>query len=347
MGYNAAKKKMKKLGLLIALMCVSMFGFAQNEMIAVLQHNDTISTYYGTGAFVEAYNAAANGDVITLSAAKFNLCDIRKAITIYGAGCRPGNGFPSTSFLGSGFIHFEVTSGTLHVEGVDFGNNATRFYYGCKAQFEKCIFFNCRTYDANNDTNLRFCNCLIKCSDLRLALDSPAYIINSVLFVSEYLLNCNIYNSYIGLSNSYYAGAEYKIEISNSLFSNSIISFKHGIESEYGNESTNMYSNCVAINMPKFYDEVYGGIGTNTHRDSMVEVFETFDGIFNYYEEYILNEDFATGFLGSDGNEIGLHGGMMPFSLNLSYMIMKRCNVASKSTIDGKLSVDIEIDTEE
>lgn len=201
------------------------------------------------------------------------------------------------------------------------------------------------SYSLANDANLKFCNCLIKRNDLRLTLNSPAYIINSVLFESVYLVNCNIYNSYVGLSSI--SNVSNIIEISNSLFNNSIISFKHGIESEYGNESTNMYSNCVAVNMPKFYDNVYGGIGTNTHKGSMSDVFETFYGVFDYYEDYMLKEDFATSFIGTDGKEIGLYGGMMPFSLNPTHMIMKRCNVASRSTIDGKLSVDIEIETEE
>ena len=101
--------------------------------------------------------------------------------------------------------------------------------------------------------------------------------------------------------------------------------------------------------MSKLYNDLAGGIGSNTHVSSMSDVFETFTGggSMNYYEEYILNEDFATSFPGNDGTEVGIHGGIMPFSLNPSYMIVKRCNVAGKSTIDGKLSVDIEIDTEE
>ena len=100
--------------------------------------------------------------------------------------------------------------------------------------------------------------------------------------------------------------------------------------------------------MPKLFNNLVGGIGSNTHVSSMSEVFETFaGGGINYYEEYILNEEFATSFPGNDGTEVGIHGGIMPFSLNPSYMIVKRCNVAGKSTIDGKLSVDIEIETEE
>ena len=64
-------------------------------------------------------------------------------------------------------------------------------------------------------------------------------------------------------------------------------------------------------------------------------------------EQFILKDEIATGFLGGDGTQVGIYGGMLPYSNRPTYMVLKRCNVASRSTIDGKLSVDIEVVTEE
>ena len=57
------------------------------EQLATLKHNDSISAYYGQNAFVEAYNAAANGDIITLSDGIFNApSSVEKGITVRGNG---------------------------------------------------------------------------------------------------------------------------------------------------------------------------------------------------------------------------------------------------------------------
>ena len=52
-------------------------------------------------------------------------------------------------------------------------------------------------------------------------------------------------------------------------------------------------------------------------------------------------------YLGDDGTEVGIYGGAMPFSPTLTYPQITKCNVSSKSTVDGKISVDIEVNTVE
>ena len=60
------------------ILCANVL-FAQ-EQLATLKHNGNISVYYGANAFVEAYNAAENGDIITLSDGTFNATTISKEI---------------------------------------------------------------------------------------------------------------------------------------------------------------------------------------------------------------------------------------------------------------------------
>lgn len=77
--------------------------------------------------------------------------------------------------------------------------------------------------------------------------------------------------------------------------------------------------------------------------DNYEDVFETFWGTIINENIYQLKEEVATSFMGHDGSEVGIYGGIMPYTPRPTYMIMKRCNVAPRSTVDGKLSVDIEI----
>lgn len=324
-----------------------MTGFAQTQM-AVLQHNDTITnTFYGTSAFVNAYNAAADGDIITLSGGRFNGCEVKKAITIRGVGARDRNGNVGTFFISN--MDFESVTGGLSVEGVNFFANcdvAMRGDIG-NLKFIKCIMkADLRIGGGGSHTiNCNLINCLIAASDIMPRINSNVSIINCVLYSSNRIQDSRIINSYVNdISNI----SSSVLNASNSLFENCIFAKRHGENGSYSVSNSNTFVKCVAINMPNFYNNLVGGIGSNTHVSSMSEVFETFaGGGINYDEEYILNEDFATSFPGNDGTEVGIHGGMMPFSLDPSYMIVKRCNVAGKSTIDGKLSVDIEIDTEE
>ena len=79
---------MKKFFLsLVALIVSATAMFAQSSMLATLSHEGNISTFYGATALRDAHNAAAHGDIITLSSGTFVSVNITKAITLRGAGC--------------------------------------------------------------------------------------------------------------------------------------------------------------------------------------------------------------------------------------------------------------------
>ena len=76
------------------------------------------------------------------------------------------------------------------------------------------------------------------------------------------------------------------------------------------------------------------------------DVFETFEGFENgidFTEPFILKEDIASGFLGNDGTEVGIHGGFMPYTARPSYQIVRQYNVPNKSDAQGHLNVGIEL----
>ena len=81
---------------------------------------------------------------------------------------------------------------------------------------------------------------------------------------------------------------------------------------------------------------------------SLSDVFENWDGesIPTDLETYVLKSSVSDSIQGLDGTEVGIFGGFMPFDWRPSYSIIKRFNVANRTTADGKLSVDIEVISE-
>ena len=128
---------MKKLLLLfVALVAGVMSAYAQNELqCATLQHGENMTVYIGTGGFASAYEAAVDGDVITLSAGEFSMPAngyIYKAISIYGAGFED-NEETSTQVTKLGRMFITLVSDVygynslnltgLHLEGIYFSDN--------------------------------------------------------------------------------------------------------------------------------------------------------------------------------------------------------------------------------
>lgn len=70
----------------MAIVCLhfALLGYGA-QLTATLQSGQTFTPFYGDSAFVKAYNAALDGDVITLSAGEFKTpVEIKKTLTILG-----------------------------------------------------------------------------------------------------------------------------------------------------------------------------------------------------------------------------------------------------------------------
>lgn len=74
---------MKKIFLLMvaSVLCVAGVKAEQTSLVATLSHDGNLSAFYGEGALKEAYNAAKEGDIITLSAGSFTGVNMSKNIS--------------------------------------------------------------------------------------------------------------------------------------------------------------------------------------------------------------------------------------------------------------------------
>jgi hypothetical protein len=65
------------------------------------------------------------------------------------------------------------------------------------------------------------------------------------------------------------------------------------------------------------------------------------------FDSYKLTDEAAAKYLGTDGTQVGMYGGASPFSPIPNYPRIKKFNVASQPTADGKLDVEIQVSTYE
>ncbi|MBP3219217.1 MAG: hypothetical protein J6M37_01940 [Prevotella sp.] len=117
---------MKKILLSIVALCCTVVAGAQNEiMTAVLQHGNDVSTFTGANAFINANAQAVDGDVITLSSGAFNVSDITKSISVYGAGFEKDANTSTEVSKINGQLNLGVSGGetleNIHLEGISFG----------------------------------------------------------------------------------------------------------------------------------------------------------------------------------------------------------------------------------
>lgn len=318
--------------------------FAQQQM-ATLNHNDTITVFYGHYALKDAHNAAVAGDIVTLSPGTFEKCDITKPITLRGAGTTIDTIAGTYPTIITGNFKLDIPKHTeyyLVIEGVYMSQyiDIDKLY---NAKFNRCNIYKLMFGTNSNDIaeDVEFVNCLIR----EISISSYYSSTSSFTFV-----NCALY----------WDNHEVPSTFINSLL---IIGTSFSKSTAYNSVITRKY-NCSFTQTANAFNSIFirngysGNILDNTTNNTNVtynnlnEVFETWHSFtnssnFSFDERYILKEEIATSFLGSDGTEVGIHGGMFPFDTRPSYMVVKKCNVANKSTIDGKLSVDIEVMVEE
>lgn len=318
---------MKRTFLLICTLLCANVLFAQ-EQLATLKHNDSIRVYYGADAFKQAYNAAVNGDVITLSDGIFNTTDVRKGITLRGNGAcgDTSRNARGTYFLDQFYVRGLGDSLQFSAEGIYFQNfnaNGSGMEPSYNTKLTKCHIISCNGY------GIQAVNCVMDgCSG------SSSHI--------------NIYtNCVLNRFPDY------------STCNNCIMK---------GNNSTSThhtYNNCIVINTNTsgtcnfegaVLDCILIGRFSNTSPASsrnvtmsISDVFENWDGntISTDLETYVLKSSVSDTIVGFDGSEVGIFGGFMPFEKwTPTYSVIKRCNVSNRTTDDGKLSVDIEVVTE-
>lgn len=349
---------MKKLVVsLFVLLCTTM-SFAQTSLLATLSHEGSISTYYGSSALKEALEKATDGDAITLSAGQFMAANITKNVTLRGAGMsvRTDSIYSHEATIVQGAFEIaptDSTTGRIIVEGVYFTSDITYKGLVRNPLFMKSRFSTVKSGDGGRIVNATLIHCRVA-DGFGLAGNSNACFVNSVVWEPKNVYttasNFEFDNCVVGFIKSSYTG-----NVINSYYKNCMImanSYHIGSSStSYAIPYSCTAINCVGCSSHGLLDNGYNNIfynlssknTTNKNVAKPSDVLKTGGFTYNDSEKYELTDEAKTRYLGTDGKQIGIYGGSLPYEEDPTTPQITKCNVAAKSTADGKLSVDIEV----
>ncbi len=372
---------MKKLFsiLVLAFFCSALF--AQQTAVALLNHEGTLTSFYGANALADAHKAAVHGDVITLSGGSFAGLTFSKAVTVRGAGMvADSTGNREITYINSSV---EIKTPTeietpIIFEGIFF--QAGISYSRVNSSLCNNSTFNkCRIHGGNGISdvmgNANFYNCLLG--------------INGTYGTSSFGTNINIVNSIINSLNN--TNSSYcKLNVTNCIVTYHPYSYNaYQIDSKPGQSKNTTFKNCIFTGVPLedsyldvstfylpetavannciscyygykaetgseaavYYRDIFSNIAnpnsTNVYFDEVTEVFKTYTNAgridqISVHEKFELTDE-AKAILGSDGKEVGVHGGI-GFNLEPTTLQITKCEVSPKVSEDSKLSVSIKVD---
>lgn len=360
---------MKKtlLSALVAVLGFTTQATAQT-MLATLFHDNDIKTFYGAGALREAHAAATHGDVITLSSGTFTSTKITKAITLRGAGMEYDSLTTTEPTIIEGTFEISITAAdsvlngnSLTMEGIFSRYSITIGSIIHNPQFVKCTFFKLDDAGPNSSyntgfRNASFINCIIS-GMVAIRDNGSATFVNSfvtnpsqILYTTSNASNFEFQNCVIRMcdTDSQCSNEDGLSDLRTSIFRNCIIYTNDNntnFNYDYLHASCQAY-NCIGYNPNRAAIFLSQQNTSNTQVTSMSDIFKTWTGgsVTSFKTERLeLTDEAKTKYLGTDGTEVGIYGGSLPFVSRPSNPQITKLNVASKSTADGKLSVDIEV----
>lgn len=340
---------MKRILSLTLILSLALTVSAQHQ-IATLKHNDSISVYYGSNAFVQAHATAVEGDIITLSSGVFVPPDtLNKAITIRGAGFTNDSVSGKEPTVINTSIIMRVPGNDqyhLTLEGIRFMDDLDIKDITSHAEFIRCYFKRLDyAYSISNDsiTHSTFINCIIR----QGAYFHDSYIVNCAVWTSsDYHLKDNTFNHCV-VYEYYYTYPTFT-PVDDNFWRNCIMYNGHS------QPSTTCY-NCIGISTYSDNDFFSSPIENNCQNagdiNSLSNIFKTFN--YNssstalYVDEtFELTDSIAALNISSDGTQVGMHGGVMPYNTRVGDQRIGRITVSTQSNSEGKLPVAIEVISE-
>lgn len=340
---------MKRVFSMVIALATAVMSYSQSSLIATLSHNGEVSAFYGASALQEAHAAAQHGDIITLSGGTFAATNIEKALTIRGAGMYVDSVAQILPTVILGNFDIEVPDSIeqhLTMEGIYSDYTITVKGTLSEASFQKCRFESFRRYDSSvKMKNLTFVHC--KISD-RIILPVQAFVscvncyikypvtYSSTAPASSFeFTNCVVESS--ALSNSVYYSS----------FTNCIINFTGTSPNSYGYlPSSNTALHCLGIGSTIIFKNATN-IESKIFTGELNTLFKNYTGTYDDNETFELTDAAKALYVGNDLKQVGMYGGNYPFNPTPTNPRIVKCNVASESTADGKLSIDIEVSSAE
>lgn len=270
-------------------------GQQNDVMTATLQHGNELTVFRMANALVEAHNAAVDGDIITLSEGTFNSLTISKSITIYGAGFENDDVTGTRVSLINGRIYCIDTLSNVHIEGCKTGDIYVNPNSGNVFVESLCIR-----------------NCCVNGSVTFGRDFGDAELFSNV--ITGYVSGGNVTFTSLRVNNCYIGGAVYgfpalsPVVVDHSImngYTNGAYYYTNDIFSRWDDRvlaAESNVTNCI-ISWPSVinnvhYVDCYTGIG---------DIFSDGGGSYSADRTFELQQPDV--WIGTDGTQIGLHGG--------------------------------------
>lgn len=338
---------MKKILLsLVALVLFSANVFADG-LTATLQQGETMTPFYGVDAFKDAYAAASDGAVITLSAGSFNDLSgyLEKSVKIVGNFALDASSVERT-ILSS----LTVAANNVTIDGVYFSGNLTLGSISdCKISHS--WINSTLTYTSETDwhTNTVVDQCVVV-SDKAIKQGKNYFIKNSTVRYFNAMnsssnvaniVNCYIYSLYECRNKDNYYYIPYAI------YKNNVL----------GLDIYNCSSQSVSLSSPSEFYYNYFFRYSSSSSSTLYYCYPSFSsGCINVgnitsenykqYNTYVAPNKTATFGNGQDGTPIGTTGGT-GFSLYPNIPRITSSTIDSSTDDEGKLNVSIKVEIPE
>lgn len=338
---------MKKTILLLVAIALTSAKMMAEGLTATLQQGETMTAFYGVNAFVDAYNAAEDGAVITLSEGQFNyVSSIEKSITVIGNMAFDVEGYEKTYISST-----TVNADNVTLEGIYFtGNVALGNINNC--HIKRCRIGGELTYINNTThTNTLIDQCVINKENAMPPSRNYCLKNSTINFFGNsnspehiaYITNCYIcYFDKYNYSYYYQPYAIYKncvLGMDNNGDRSSHTRYLYSPSEFYNNF---FYSTTTSWNLTNYYLGHYFSNGCLNNGNTSSGSSSAYS-INSYTGNYIINS-FSQ--IGDDGTPVGMTGGS-GFSPYPSIPRITSKEIDSKTDSNGKLNVKITVSTEE
>jgi len=341
---------MKKALLFVVLLMALTINMHAQRAVA-LHSSSGITVFAGVSPFIDAYNAAQPGDTIYLSGGSFaNPPLIDKKLMIFGAGYNPNYTSATNPTMLTGPFNLGENSDNTVVEGIHFAANIVAGHNLAASflTFKRCrIDGGINFYGdlSNPSVNNVFAECLI-IGDNTITNASNTSITNCIISMriinsSSNSIKNNIFLYQASWSGEAFFHSPYHNEISNNIF----VSADTGVIAA-GSTGNIWFNNVFVQATPNF-----GGNPITNNNYPAVPLDDIFvdytGGTFSYLQDFHLQN--PTTYLGSDGTQVGLFGGLFPFKeggIPVNPHISSK-NIAPQTNPAGQLGVQINVSAQE
>lgn len=338
---------------IITILFTILFTATFAQKVVAVHGASGVQVFSGADPFVDAYNASVDGDTLYLPGGSMSVpTSFSKSLTIYGAGYHPDSTMATLKTALIGTININAGSDNLSFEGIDFlglltaPSNETFSF----VNFKRCYFNSSVNFPgtAMNITNLSFVECVfIEYMEPRNLTNSAFH--NCIIENKIRYSYGNIFSNSIFLNNGTSSSSPVLRNCDfNTLQNNVFISAGADIMSTYSTYTSqgNMFYNNLMVTASPVYgtsaitNNNYLGVPQN-------DIFINQTGNnFNFAHDYNLQSPSV--YLGNDGDEVGIYGGLSPFkagAIPINPHIQSK-NISNQTNTNGELQIEITVEAQ-